>query len=75
VDYKAIRIDTEAYRRLCCVRKQGESFSQVIKRVLHEPIDFERWMAGVESDRLSEKAAKAVETVVAAPRIHRRRRK
>jgi len=39
---KRITIDSEAYRLLKRVRQDGETFSQIIRRVAHEPIDFKR---------------------------------
>jgi predicted CopG family antitoxin len=61
---KTITIDTEAYRRLNRLKRSGESFSQTIKRVIHEPIDFKQWMASIENDPLSDRAVEAVEAVV-----------
>jgi predicted CopG family antitoxin len=72
---KTISIDTDAYRRLKNVKKEGESFSEVIKRVVQAPIDFERWMKSIESDPLSDEAIEAVEAVVAARRHPRNRRR
>jgi predicted CopG family antitoxin len=72
---KTISIDTEAYRRLKNVKQDGESFSQTIKRVVHEPIDFKRWMTSIEKDPLSDKAVEAVEAVVAGRRDSRNRRR
>jgi predicted CopG family antitoxin len=70
---RTIRIDTEAYRRLQHVRRKGESFSQTIKRVVHEPIDFEKWIASIEKDPLSDRAVEAVEAVVSARRTSGRK--
>jgi predicted CopG family antitoxin len=71
---KTITIDTDAYRRLKQVKQDGESFSQTIKRVVQEPIEFKHWMASIEKDPLSDKAVKAVEAVVAGRRSRRNRR-
>jgi predicted CopG family antitoxin len=70
---KTISIDTEAYRRLKQVKQNGESFSQTIKRVVHEPIDFKQWMTSLEKDPLSDRAVKAVEAVVSGRRNRRNR--
>jgi predicted CopG family antitoxin len=70
---KTITIDTEAYRRLKCVKQNGESFSQTIKRVVQEPIDFRQWMNSIEKDPLSDRAVDAIEEVVAGRRNRRNR--
>jgi predicted CopG family antitoxin len=72
---KTIRIDSEAYRRLENVRQKNESFSQTIKRIIRAPIDFEKWMASIEKDRLSEKAVEAVEAIISRRRTPRSRRR
>jgi predicted CopG family antitoxin len=46
---KTISIDLEAYDRLCAVRKQEESFSQAIKRVIRKPISPDEWFAKIDS--------------------------
>jgi predicted CopG family antitoxin len=72
---KTITIDTEAYRRLKNVKQNGESFSQTIKRVVQEPIDFKEWMRSIEKDPLSNRAVEAVEQAIAGRRDRRNRRR
>jgi len=72
---KTIKIDMEAYRRLKGVKQNGESFSQTIKRVVHQPIDFDRWLKSIESDPLSDEAVDAVEEIVRQRRDSRNRRR
>lgn len=72
---KTITIDTEAYRRLKHVKQNGESFSQTIKRVVHEPIEFKQWMASIEKDPLSDQAVDAMEAVISDRRNPRNRRR
>jgi predicted CopG family antitoxin len=71
---KTISIDLEAYRRLKWVRRQNESFSQTIKRLIRPPIDFDEWMASIKKNPLSDEAVKAVEAIVFL-RSGRRKRK
>ena len=72
---KTITIDTEAYRRLKQVQQNGESFSQTIKRVVPAPINFDKWMASIERNPLSERAVAAIEAVVSGRRDSRNRRR
>jgi predicted CopG family antitoxin len=39
---KTTRVDLEAYERLKAIEKEGESFSQVIKRVVKQPFDVQQ---------------------------------
>jgi predicted CopG family antitoxin len=75
VPTKTISIDMEAYRRLKSIKQKNESFSQAIKRVVQRPIDFEKWMASIEKDPLSEEAVEAVEAVISQRRMPRNRRR
>jgi predicted CopG family antitoxin len=70
---KTISIDIEAYKRLKGAKLKSESFSQTIKRVIQQPIDFRQWMLSMESDPLSDEAVAAVEAVVSQRRHPRNR--
>src|SRR4051794_20650223 len=65
---KTISIDLEAYRRLKGRRKEGESFSQVIKRLIARPFDFEAWLRKIEADPASDEFVQAVEEQIAQRR-------
>ena len=58
---KTISIDLEAYEHLRSVRRENESFSQIIRRVVKPPFDFDAWMKTVRKLSISEEAAEAIE--------------
>ena len=71
---KTITIDTEAYDRLKAVRKETESFSQAIKRVVKKPLDVQGFLRKIGRHPLSGEATAAVEAHVAR-RHHAARRR
>jgi predicted CopG family antitoxin len=58
---KKISIDLEAYERLCSVRRDNESFSQTIKRVVRTPFDVEKYLKNMQESPLSDEAVEAIE--------------
>jgi negative regulator of replication initiation len=70
---KTISIDTEAYRRLAQSRRNGESFSEIIKRVVPIPFDLNSWLREVRRSGISDAAADAIEHHVATRRSRRTR--
>jgi predicted CopG family antitoxin len=48
---RKISIDSEAYERLVRARREGESFSRVIKRVVPKPVDLEAWFREMDAIR------------------------
>ncbi|MGD0517836.1 MAG: antitoxin VapB family protein [Thermoguttaceae bacterium] len=58
---KNISIDLEAYERLRSVRRENESFSQTIKRMVKPPFDIKAFRRKVEGISLSDKAIEAIE--------------
>lgn len=70
---KTISIDIEAYRRLAGARRNSESFSQIIKRVVPEPFDVGAWLRAMRRTGISDDTAQAAEQHVAARRQRPRR--
>jgi predicted CopG family antitoxin len=70
---KTISIDTHAYRRLTRARRGSESFSEIIKRVVPEPFNLDRWLKNIRRSGISDETAEAVERHVTARRRRSRR--
>ena len=63
---QTIELDGVAYALLEKVRRDGESFSDTLKRVIWDPEPFMALMDRFDADPLSDDAIDAVEQVVAA---------
>ena len=61
---KTITIDMAAYERLKAVQKDKESFSQVIKRVIVKPLDFQSFLKNIRKTSISEEATMAIESQI-----------
>lgn len=61
---KTISIDLEAYERLGNAKRDGESFTEVIKRLVPPPLDLEAWFRDMDANPPSRRAVRAVEEVV-----------
>ncbi len=70
---KRIVIDHDAYERLRDARKDSESLSDTIKRVVPGPFDVEAWLRRVRKASLSPRALDAVEDQVRSRRRRSRR--
>jgi len=72
---KTISLDLDAYERLRAVRRNRESFSQVVKRVVRPPLDVESYISSLDSVAMSSEAAEAVGEHVARRHSPSRRRR
>jgi predicted CopG family antitoxin len=61
---KTISIDIEAYERLRSAKREAESFSEAIKRLIRSPVDLDEWFAEIDRDPLSGKTFRAIEKAV-----------
>jgi len=72
---KTITIDIEAYKRLKRAKKEEESFSQAIKRLVpQQREDFEEWLRKLRKNPFSEDMIAAVEERITQRRQPRNRK-
>ena len=72
---KTISIDLEAYDRLKAHKRENESFSQTIKRLVRPPIDLDEYFRRIEGNPMSKEAVEAVEEHIRFRHVPSKRRR